>query len=69
VASSVLMTSSATFTWVLIPEVQEPQRIGNGYKMPSKALEDLGTGNYSEKANGNGFRAKNILFRRKNRQE
>jgi hypothetical protein len=58
IVSSVLMTSAAAFAWAWIPEVQEPRHIGEGYKMPSKTLEDLGSGNNGIKANGIGFQGK-----------
>jgi hypothetical protein len=53
IVSSVLMATGAAFTWAWIPEVQDPRRIDEGCKIPSKTLEVLGAGN-------NGVKAKEI---------
>jgi hypothetical protein len=63
------MASSAVFAWAWIPEVEEPRRIENGDRVPSKALENLGAGSNGIKANGIRFQGKGILYRGKNRQE
>lgn len=50
IISSVLMAFGAAFAWKWIPEVQDSQIIDKGYKIPSKSLEALGTGNTGMKA-------------------